>query len=109
MVIEPKIRGNVCFTAHPVGCEVQVNQQIRYVRNKGPIAGPGKVLVIGSSNGYGLAARIVSVPPLPPSAYVQCRLPCNFRRPPQSQSAYKSLRQKLAHLNGFVLRPSRWI
>jgi enoyl-[acyl-carrier protein] reductase/trans-2-enoyl-CoA reductase (NAD+) len=60
MIIEPKIRGNVCFNAHPVGCERQVQQQINYVQAQGEIQGPKKVLVIGSSNGYGLAARIVS-------------------------------------------------
>ncbi len=60
MVIEPKIRGNVCFTAHPVGCDRQVQQQIDYVRAQKKIKGPQKVLVIGSSNGYGLATRIVS-------------------------------------------------
>lgn len=60
MIIEPKIRGNVCFTAHPVGCERQVQQQIKYIQAQGEIQGPKKVLVIGSSNGYGLAARIVS-------------------------------------------------
>ncbi len=60
MIIEPKIRGNVCFTAHPVGCDRQVQQQIDYVLAQKRISGPQKVLVIGSSNGYGLATRIVS-------------------------------------------------
>jgi len=43
-----------------VGCAAQVNAQINYVRERGKIEGPKKVLVIGASNGYGLAARIVS-------------------------------------------------
>ncbi len=60
MIIEPKIRSNVCFTAHPVGCEKQVQQQINYVRAQKQITSPKNVLVIGSSNGYGLASRIVS-------------------------------------------------
>ena len=51
MIIEPKIRSNVCFTAHPVGCERQVQQQINYVRAQKQIKDPQKVLVIGSSNG----------------------------------------------------------
>src|SRR6185295_8843983 len=35
-------------------------EQINYVRSKGPIAGmPKRVLVIGASTGYGLASRIV--------------------------------------------------
>jgi enoyl-[acyl-carrier protein] reductase/trans-2-enoyl-CoA reductase (NAD+) len=59
MVIKPKVRGFVCVTAHPAGCAAQVQQQIDYVKAKGPVAnGPKKVLVIGSSTGYGLASRI---------------------------------------------------
>ena len=60
MVIEPVIRDNVCLTAHPLGCEAQVKEQIEYVQSKGTLDGPKRVLVIGASNGYGLAARIVS-------------------------------------------------
>lgn len=60
MKIVPKIRNNMCLTAHPAGCREQVREQIGYVRSKPPIAGPKRVLVIGASNGYGLAARIVS-------------------------------------------------
>jgi enoyl-[acyl-carrier protein] reductase/trans-2-enoyl-CoA reductase (NAD+) len=60
IVIEPRIRHNICITAHPQGCAAQVRAQIHYVRSKGPLAGPKRVLVIGASNGYGLAARIVS-------------------------------------------------
>lgn len=61
MVIKPKIRGFICTNAHPVGCAAHVQQQIDYVKNKGPIAnGPKKVLVIGASTGYGLASRITA-------------------------------------------------
>lgn len=60
MIINPRIRQNICITAHPVGCAAQVEAQINYVRERGKIEGPQKVLVIGASNGYGLAARIVS-------------------------------------------------
>ena len=61
MVIEPRIRHNICLTAHPLGCAAQVRAQIRYVRSRGPLPrGPRRVLVIGASNGYGLAGRIVS-------------------------------------------------
>jgi len=60
MVIKPKIRGFICTTAHPDGCAAHVRQQIDYVRQKGALAGlPKRVLVIGSSTGYGLASRIV--------------------------------------------------
>jgi enoyl-[acyl-carrier protein] reductase / trans-2-enoyl-CoA reductase (NAD+) len=61
MIIKPKIRGFICTTAHPAGCAANVNQQIAYVRSKGPLNGvPKRVLVVGSSTGYGLASRIVS-------------------------------------------------
>src|SRR5262245_6297060 len=60
MIIKPKIRGFICTTAHPEGCAAHVRQQIEHVRAKGPIPGaPKRVLVIGSSTGYGLASRIV--------------------------------------------------
>jgi enoyl-[acyl-carrier protein] reductase/trans-2-enoyl-CoA reductase (NAD+) len=60
MIIKPKIRGFICTTAHPEGCAAHVEEQIAYVRGKGAIAGaPRRVLVIGSSTGYGLASRIV--------------------------------------------------
>jgi len=60
MIIEPKIRGFICTTSHPAGCAAHVQEQIDYVKSKGPIeGGPKNVLVIGSSAGYGLASRIV--------------------------------------------------
>ncbi len=60
MIIEPKIRNNICVNAHPVGCAAQVRTQINYVKTRDKIQSPRKVVVIGASNGYGLAARIVS-------------------------------------------------
>ena len=64
MIIQPRIRGFICVTAHPLGCEVNVRQQIDYVKARGPLGGPGgapkRVLVIGASTGYGLAARITA-------------------------------------------------
>lgn len=61
MIIEPKIRGFVCVTAHPAGCARHVAQQIEVVRRRGPIAdGPKRVLVLGASTGYGLASRIAA-------------------------------------------------
>lgn len=61
MIIKPRIRGFVCITTHPVGCEANVNEQIATVRSGGEIAGgPGNVLVIGASTGYGLASRITA-------------------------------------------------
>ena len=58
MVIKPRVRGFICVTAHPAGCEANVQQQIDYVKGQGTFNGPKRVLVIGASTGYGLAARI---------------------------------------------------
>ncbi|MFQ3230230.1 enoyl-ACP reductase FabV [Reinekea sp.] len=61
MIIKPKVRGFICTTAHPTGCAENVKEQIAYVEtNKSGKAGPKNVLVIGCSNGYGLASRITS-------------------------------------------------
>ncbi len=60
MIIEPKMRGFICLTSHPKGCEQNVINQINYVKSKGKIDGPKKVLVIGASTGFGLASRITS-------------------------------------------------
>lgn len=59
MIIHPKVRGFICTTTHPLGCELNVRDQIAATRAQGVRAdGPKKVLVIGASSGYGLAARI---------------------------------------------------
>ncbi|MFD4836836.1 enoyl-ACP reductase FabV [Achromobacter sp. NPDC058515] len=59
MIIKPRVRGFICVTTHPVGCEANVRNQIDYVKAQGPVAGgPKRVLVLGASTGYGLAARI---------------------------------------------------
>ncbi|GGX53259.1 enoyl-ACP reductase FabV [Saccharospirillum salsuginis] len=59
MIIKPKVRGFICTTAHPEGCKVHVQEQIDYVKAHKPAAtGPKNVLIIGCSNGYGLASRI---------------------------------------------------
>jgi enoyl-[acyl-carrier protein] reductase/trans-2-enoyl-CoA reductase (NAD+) len=61
LIIEPKIRGFICTTAHPVGCATNVQRQIDHVVIKGPIPSSRKrVLVLGCSTGYGLASRIVN-------------------------------------------------
>ncbi|MDF1655759.1 MAG: trans-2-enoyl-CoA reductase family protein [Coxiellaceae bacterium] len=61
MIVEPKARGFICTTSHPVGCKANVKQQIEHTKqhcalNQEPK--PKKVLVIGASTGYGLASRI---------------------------------------------------
>lgn len=61
MIIKPKVRGFVCVTAHPTGCAAHIQEQIDYVKSKGPIKnGPRNVLVIGASTGYGLGSRIAA-------------------------------------------------
>jgi enoyl-[acyl-carrier protein] reductase / trans-2-enoyl-CoA reductase (NAD+) len=60
MIIEPRMRGFICLTAHPKGCEQNVKNQIEYVTSKEKIDGAKKVLVIGASTGFGLASRITS-------------------------------------------------
>ena len=54
------MRGFICLTSHPVGCDKNVLSQINYIKSKGLIDGPKKVLVIGASTGFGLASRITS-------------------------------------------------
>lgn len=58
MIVEPKVKGFICTTAHPAGCKESVRRQIAYCKEKGMVDGPKKVLVIGASTGYGLASRI---------------------------------------------------
>lgn len=61
MIVQPKIRGFICTTAHPEGCAKHVQEQIDFVRKHVALKnGPKKVLIIGSSTGYGLASRIVA-------------------------------------------------
>ncbi|MEH6584383.1 MAG: bifunctional NADH-specific enoyl-ACP reductase/trans-2-enoyl-CoA reductase, partial [Halioglobus sp.] len=59
MIIKPRVRGFLCITTHPTGCDANVKNQIDYVKSQGEITdGPKRVLVIGASTGYGLASRI---------------------------------------------------
>ncbi len=61
MIIKPRVRGFMCLTSHPIGCDENVRRQIDYVKTNGQIeGGPKKVLVIGASTGYGLASRITA-------------------------------------------------
>ncbi|MCH7224857.1 enoyl-ACP reductase FabV [Haloferula sp. A504] len=61
MIVAPKIRGFICTTSHPDGCARHVADKIDLVKSRGPIEnGPKRVLVIGSSTGYGIASRIAT-------------------------------------------------
>ncbi len=66
MIIEPKVKGFICTTAHPDGCRENVKRQITYIQEAAKKADltngihPKKVLVLGASTGYGLASRIAA-------------------------------------------------
>jgi enoyl-[acyl-carrier protein] reductase/trans-2-enoyl-CoA reductase (NAD+) len=61
MIIKPRVRGFLCITTHPTGCDANVKRQIDYVKGRGAIDnGPKRVLVIGASTGYGLSSRITA-------------------------------------------------
>jgi enoyl-[acyl-carrier protein] reductase / trans-2-enoyl-CoA reductase (NAD+) len=61
MQIERRIRGAVCLTVHPQGCEEHVQEQVRFMLSRPPLdRGPRKALIIGASTGYGLATRIAA-------------------------------------------------
>lgn len=60
MIVQPKVKGFMCTTAHPKGCRAAVKAQIDYVKSQPKTDGPKKVLVIGASMGYGLATRIAA-------------------------------------------------
>ncbi len=64
MIVKPMVRNNICLNAHPAGCKRAVEEQIEYTKKtingelKSGGARPKTVLVLGCSNGYGLASRI---------------------------------------------------
>ncbi|WP_413112188.1 enoyl-ACP reductase FabV [Thaumasiovibrio sp. DFM-14] len=61
MIIKPKIRGFICTTTHPEGCDKNIAEQIAYTKAQPKLEnGPKKVLVIGSSTGYGMSSRIAA-------------------------------------------------
>ncbi len=61
MIIQPKVRGFICTTAHPQGCRAHVKEWIDYIRAQPQLEpAPQRVLVIGASTGFGLAARIAA-------------------------------------------------
>src|SRR5262245_15058257 len=61
MIIKPRVRGFICTTAHPKGCEAHVDSQIATVKSRGAIPnGTKKALILGASGGYGMASRVVA-------------------------------------------------
>ena len=109
MVINPKVRGFICTNAHPVGCAENVSQQIDYIKglsfNDPQPSAPKKVLVIGSSTGYGLASRITAA-----YGYGAETLGVFFEKPPTekrtaSAGYYNSAAfEQLAHVDGLYAK-----
>lgn len=60
MVVQSKVRGFICTTAHPEGLKRAVKEEIDYVKKSGKIEAGKNVLVVGASMGYGLSARIAA-------------------------------------------------
>lgn len=60
-VINPRIRGFICTTAHPAGCAAEVRRLIERARARAPGHGLGTALVVGASTGYGLASLASAV------------------------------------------------
>ncbi|MCQ2592415.1 MAG: trans-2-enoyl-CoA reductase family protein [Treponema sp.] len=66
--MNPMVRSNICLNAHPQGCKQAVLNQIEYTKQQkakaAKLAGNHRpiknVLVLGCSNGYGLASRITA-------------------------------------------------
>jgi len=83
MIIEPKVRGFLCTTAHPLGCAHHVDHLIATVQQRGntevPENPPKSVLVIGGSAGYGLACRVMSA-----YAYGANTLSVSLEKPPKA-------------------------
>ena len=60
-VLKPRIRGFICTTSHPAGCAANVEDQFQIARaSRGEKPEKYRVLIIGSSTGYGLASRIAA-------------------------------------------------
>ena len=62
MIIKPRIKGFVCITAHPLGCLANLKDQVAVAASSKieHTSKPKRVLVIGSSTGYGLASRVTA-------------------------------------------------
>lgn len=58
MIIKPQVQGVISRSAHPLGCEKALLKQIDYVKKAPSFKAPKRVLILGASSGFGLAARI---------------------------------------------------
>jgi enoyl-[acyl-carrier protein] reductase/trans-2-enoyl-CoA reductase (NAD+) len=58
-VVTPKIKGFICTTAHPLGCQRNVEQQLSIAKETmKPFDKYSKVLILGASSGFGLSSRV---------------------------------------------------
>ena len=105
MIVKPRIRGFVCITAHPKGCEAKVREEIKVAQAERKTGGPKKALVIGASTGYGLSSRITAA-----FRYQAATLGIFFERPsvkgkPASAGWYNSVAfEKVAHEAGLYAK-----
>ncbi|MEM7792080.1 MAG: enoyl-ACP reductase FabV [Verrucomicrobiota bacterium] len=105
MIVKPRIRGFVCITSHPKGCEAKVRQEIEVAKAAKNENGPKKVLVIGASTGYGLSTRIAAA-----FGSNAATLGVFFERPsmkgkPASAGWYNSVAfEKAAHASGLYAK-----
>ena len=105
MIVKPRIRGFVCITAHPTGCEAKVRQEIAVAKAAKKDGGPKKVLVLGASTGYGLSTRIAAA-----FGHDAATLGVFFERPsqkgkPASAGWYNSVAfEKAAHEAGLYAK-----
>ncbi len=58
MIIKPKCKKFICVNAHPEGCARKVAEEIAVAKTVHLDDTPRNVLIIGSSNGFGLSTRI---------------------------------------------------
>lgn len=105
MIVKPRIRGFVCITAHPKGCEAKVRKEIEVAQSDKQTEGPKKVLVIGASTGYGFSSRITAA-----FRYQAATMGVFFERPsakgkPASAGWYNSVAfEKAAHEAGLYAK-----
>ena len=105
MIIKPRIRGFVCITSHPKGCAAKVRREIDVAQAAKKDGGPKKVLVLGSSTGYGLSSRIATA-----FCHDAATLGVFFERPsikgkPASAGWYNSVAfEKAAHEAGLYAK-----
>ena len=60
MIIKAKNKRFICINGHPVGCALNVTNEIEEAKAHVISEGPLNVLIIGSSNGFGLSSRIAA-------------------------------------------------